>query len=469
MPAEQPPKSICEICGGTHPTAAHIDNVKNAQEAERGEEQEPNHEAMEKVVDLFVTEDLKYRDDPILPTLETGVPTPSTDFLYTDNPFGRIDATAKEKLHRHAELLEQARTGEDKDRRRQKSNVYYPEGILKGLHDKMLNTKTVELWSKDEMGLEANRYWPRILLSVLATEMSPEEIAGLEKIIGKSLDVILSKFKGSTKLEGGIEDKSHQVLVELLDNPEAFEIIRRAWLKSFFQEANAADTKTGRWNSSGYTEGWFIDGAYAPSYGLVLSPDVPVAVSPHPDYPTQATILSARVEPQQIIGLYVSDVKKTEMEETVFEEPKFPVEYLLHYFPRPFTLFLEKKGLDRKKLETYVEKFRDFSVRQPTGYYSLNMYRPNNETFMKDVGTGLSQFREALGDEDYTTLLSLAKEFIETTSPVKYNEPLWTGLMRRAEQYQLPVYNLPGDLLWPKQMSHGEVAKFVAEKPEKEK
>jgi hypothetical protein len=43
------------------------------------------------------------------------------------------------------------------------------------------------------------------------------------------------------------------------------------------------------------------------------------------------------------------------------------------------------------------------------------------------------------------------------------------GLIRLAEQHQLPIYTTRGELLWPKHMTHDEVAKLVVEKTEEDK
>ena len=68
--------------------------------------------------------------------------------------------------------------------------------------------------------------------------------------------------------------------------------------------------------------------------------------------------------------------------------------------------------------------------------------------------------------QEYTTYMEAARRFIEQESPVKFGESYWDGLIRLAEQYQLPIYSTDGGLLWPKQMSHDDLTKYIEKKSE---
>lgn len=470
MHGEQSPKTICEICGGTHPTTLHADTSVNIPEQERGREEEPNHEAMKKVVDFFATEDLKYRNDPILPTLETGVPTPITGFLY--EPFGRLDETTREKMQEEAEILEKARKAgkEGYDaygNRRQKANVFYPEGLLKALHDKILGTKTVELWSEEDFE-DAGKYFAGSGMTSFCIQnfaCAYEFLTKQERnIIAQAIGISTQKVSiRMSRLRSGLDDygpvdvededkkKMREILEAVFSNVEAFEIMRKAWLKMFF--ANAQKKNMGALTNI----------HYVPISGLVLSPDTKVAVSPHGDYPTQATALSPRIKPKEIIGLFVNssphENEKQRYEYSIFHTPQQPIEYLFANFPRPFILFLENQGFQRIELKNIFGSFSSFYKKD----YMNSLLQENEGT--KNVAEKL---RTAIEPEIYDRLEALARKFIEENSPVKDGETLWTGLLRLAERHQLPVYNLDGELIWPKHMTHKQVAQYVAEKSEKE-
>jgi hypothetical protein len=264
-----------------------------------------------------------------------------------------------------------------------------------------------------------------------------------------------------------------RILEALFSNEESWELLRKSWLKIFFQEAN--DKRDGRHNS-------LIDSNYNLTSGLIISPETKTAVSPHGDYPTQATILLPRVKPGNIIGIFVNSDSPTQLsyfadneaifhnppyhesvkgeqtplkqlETSSFRMPKHPLEYVLGQYARAFILSLEEKGMDTNDLRIHFSEY-------PKGSFS-----PKRKQKAKEI---CDQLRTALGDKEFKDLEVLAKKFIDEQSPVKEGETLWTGLIRLAEKHQLPVYNLRGELIWPKQMPHEEVAKFVTEKSEHE-
>ncbi len=329
MPIERPTKTICEICGSTHPTAAHTDSAKNATEAKHEFEKEPNHEAMEKVVDIFTAEDLKYRAyDPFITTLETGIPTPATDFLY--EPFGRFDDDAKKKVQKEMEELEnerkRRRTGNvpffdfEESQRFRKANVFYPEGLLKALRDHMLGSKTTEIWSEeyfDTADIEDVGYAfvVRLLYEILK-KLPAKKQEDIAKLIGRQveqLDVLdhsalharrpmwdpqtLDRWSQMEK-----DKELTKLLQDLLNDKEVFETIRKAWLEKFFSDSNPPQD----WTEEYEEEERMVSDDYVPNYGFILSPHSKVAVAPHPDFPAQATILTPRVSPKEFIGIFVN-------------------------------------------------------------------------------------------------------------------------------------------------------------------
>lgn len=497
MSPEQPTKTICEICGGAHPTSAHIDTRDNLQEKERTREEEPNREAITKVVDLLATEDLKYRAyDPIITTLETGIPTPLTDFLY--QPFGRLDETAKEEMRHSAETLAQTRKkGDVEEKRRQQANVFYPEGLLKVLRDQVLGTKNVELWSENDLK-EAARFGVGLSFAIgqlgrAFRSLQEQEQTKIAQLIGHTAPQIVDVLVNDPRyylphINFDEEKELKEILEPLLNNSIAFEIIRSAWLKIFFSDTSKHESRRS-----------LTPHGYTPKYGLVLSSQTDVAVSPHGDFPTQATILSPRVKPKDFIGFFVNtdhsswqdfvtdeaielDFDKNtfvkelppqkQLEHAIFRTPEQPIEYLFAHYARPFLLFLEQQDLERGNLKTYFHHFSSIwdeeSKRESIGS-SLDKRAERKESYLKREKNVGDKLRTELTEETYKELEALAKKFIDEKSSVKDGETLWTGLIRLAEQHQLPVYNLRGELLWPEHMTHEQVAQFVASKNTDEK
>ena len=333
-------------------------------------ENEHNREALKKVVDLFDTEDLKYRYESIeqIPiTLEVGVPTPLIDFLR--KPLGRVtkqtlSETRSKKSEREAMSIQNSPTNPEYSKYReyrQTANVYYPEGILKFVRSEINGAQAPMLFSREEAG-RARYEGMTCMYAVLERLKWNHEFC---ELLGVSLKQITE-----TEQKWNYQEPKERVttIKNLLKNapPQAWEMIRREWLEYFFEGGNEIGGA----------------GGYNLNYGFVISPKVRVGISPHGDYPTQATILESRIKPRDIIGLIVDGRKhdftifhpksleaispsgdhrnistKTQLENSFFHVPQNPVEYLLENYSRPFMYFLETNGVELITLKQHYVKF----------------------------------------------------------------------------------------------------------------
>lgn len=503
MSVEQPPKIICEICGGAHATSSHVSVAEEEQQdQEPTQEKEPNHEAMKKVVDLFTTEDLKFRDlfiaspESVITTLETGVPTALTSFLY--EPFGRLDKTTRNRIAelRATRKLEQEAmppglyTGDeryyDKDKFRQTANVYYPDGLLKALRDKLSGTTEVGIYGKnvdtDEntdriFGSRTIESGGMVELGRAYFSLTPEEREKIANLIGLTEVEISTGLKNW--LEGTISEKEEIIkqkfLKELLNNSQAWAMIRTAWMKIFLnvdknnsdrRSSGIVDSDSGeRIDIKNVHQGYVYEKASL-GFGLVLSPDTKVAISPHSDFPEQATIMEPRVKPRDIVGLFIDESNLKKFNEKHFSRSQ-ALSYLLDKFNRPFFYYLAKQGFSEHKLQSYQTLFTScYNLHAPERNLRVNLTYDRNLRIAENINASV---QSTLGKEEYDVLMVFVDKFIEEYSPIKYSETHWDGLQRLAEQHQLPIYKPTGEILWPKHMTHDEVAKFVAEKSEEEK
>ena len=497
MPAEQSPKTICEICGGAHSTPAHVSTVENVQEEESAQEKEPNREAMKKVVDLFTTEDLKFRDlyiaspESVIATLETGIPTALTSFLY--EPFGRLDETTRNKiveLRATRELEREAvppglYTGDNryynKDHFRQTANVFYPDGLLKALRDKLSGTTEVEIYGKnvntdedkDRRGSRAIEFGGMVALGRAYFRLTSEDREKIAKLIDITEVEISTGLKNW--LEGTIPEKKEifkqEFLKALLNNSQAWAMIRTAWMEIFLDadkdkrehRPSSIFDRNGdeRIEIKNVHDGYVREKPHL-GFGLILSPDTKVAVSPHSDFPDQATIMEPRVNPRDIVGLFVNEYHLKEFEKKHFSHAQ-ALPYLLDKFKGPFFYYLTKQGFSEHKLRPYQKMFTEYY--KP--YAPINSPRYDKDQYgAKSINTMLLS---KLGQDEYDALMVFVEKFVEEYSPIKYGETHWMGLKRLAERHQLPIYDPTGSLLWPKQMTHEQVAEFVAKKSEEEK
>ncbi len=456
------------------------------------QEVEPNEKAMEKVVDFLETKDLKYRDfyanNPkhlhmLAASFETGIPTPMTSFFY--EPFGRFDEEAKAKL----------RTGETE---RHKANVFYPEGIINIYRDELLGTHETKKWPDDSYVSDVYYEGSAIVYALydFFKSLDTEQLGELARLSGLNAGDLtnIERSDLETAFSSRYDpDGVPKKLLAIFGNKEAWEFVRRNWLRSFFASSiykprSGESPRMIRIGGKEYDRDKLGEGlqpwGYMLHLGFVLAPGTEVAVSPHGDYYTQATIVSPRVAPKKILGIYINTDERNninmrageewvtndipapkkssfrasvleQLENTVYKSPKHPLEYLLLYYPRPFNIFLENNGIELEKLKGYYEEFTKLKESAKN-----KMYKED-----KEVADPIhEELEEKLGVEVYSRLQELAERFLKEKAPIKDGETFMTGLIRMAERHQLPIYNIRGDLLWPKKMDHEEVAKQVAEK-----
>ena len=424
---------------------------------ELSHEAEPNNEAQEKVVDIFEVENLKYRDQRIetIPSmLSGGIFTPLTEFLH--EPLSQVDAGTRKKIRDRSGEREEERRQEEPERKGQRfanrANVYYPEGALQYLRGTYLDSHQVEVYSSVEE-MEIRRLAVRELESVLGKLENNLEFqkvfAPFREKINEALSILTRSGYGPLRVEDveehrGLWDKAHDAKIghsfqEFISDPKIWEFIRRECIKSFFDDGKK---ESGLWQDYGRNLG----------FGFVLAPETNVVLSYHDDYPSQATLWDPRLKPEKIIGFIINPDYKKEgkppyfvprdalsmLNKTRFEIPDDPFTYLKAWASRPFSLFLNENEVSESKVKEYYE--------------------------IKSA-----ELKDTIGTEEYQKLQELAKLFFEQNSPIKEGETLMTGLIRAAEQHQLPIYTTRGELLWPKNLNHGELEIFIKNRDQDKK
>lgn len=300
---------------------------------------------MSKVVDIFSTKDLKYKDlfkFDVNEAMRTGMLNATSKFLLDKE--GDIDMSVRHKIRElekdrevvrrggptsqtkiepkisneeHAKEVEsdpEKLTAHYYHQYRQSGNVFYPEGMLKVGKAKFFD-KDAEVFDSDfrERNYHSSETSFANLLALviksgeLPENMSFEDRSFLEEI-SKSYDVGNEKFNIDVAKRNKIED--------ILDsNPELWELMRLRWLKAFFQ--GALDSYNGNLHRSSNTEysekdwlevyvraGGFVE-QYHMKFGLVLSPELKVLPSEEGDFPAQATVMTPRINPKKdVIGFF---------------------------------------------------------------------------------------------------------------------------------------------------------------------
>lgn len=103
--SEQFPTPHCNVCRGSHGTAEHVEVTPVASpDADGGHhEQELHSEAMRKLVDIFRTEDLKFRNvgaESLVGVMEIGVLTKAGEKIIKHR-----DASITDKMKVYREVL----------------------------------------------------------------------------------------------------------------------------------------------------------------------------------------------------------------------------------------------------------------------------------------------------------------------------------------------------------------------------
>lgn len=454
--SEKLPTIICEICGMAHSTGEHEFLVKPelSTDAKLSSETEPNQEAKQKIVDIFKVEDLKYKnvDTNNVPSiLAMGVLTPIANFLY--EPLSQVDFSVRGKIRAMRDERENERQGKKTGNRQRfadMGNVYYPEGALQYLRDSFLENGQIEVYddrAETDIRRQVVAQFYTILTALKLNREFQQFYGPVQGEIDKTLDNLSSASYGPLRIEDvkehkGLWKKTHdsedaKTFRDFITNPKIWELIRIECIRYFFGDGR--DEKgSGLWQRR--------DG-HKLEFGFILAPETKTVLSYDDDYPSQATLWESRVRPDKILGFIINPEYNKEgrppyfvphdalstLTRTKFQIPEDLVGFLTFYAKRPFSFYLKEHGYSDEKI---------------TELYKI---KP-------------SEFKNAVGEEEYQRLEELAKSFFKKHSPIQEGETLMTGLIHIAEQHQLPIYTTRGELLWPKNMKHNELEEFIKNK-----
>lgn len=156
-----------------------------------------------------------------------------------------------------------------------------------------------------------------------------------------------------------------------------------------------------------YTGGESFQSGYPMTIGIVLNKQVKVKSSPKIDYPSQATIMGLRAAPKDIIGIFVN------------------------YPPTLGDGLLLRRTI--KRYDSVMKKEYDSNV-------------------------------EVSGEEALNTRIGDLKETDETVSEETKSLIVKEYLIKLCKEYRLPLYDLKGDLLWPKEITHEDLEQKLKQK-----
>ena len=444
---------------------------------------EENGEALNKIVDIRATPDLKYKKIPLgflSRTLAEGIRTPASqamvDAALRNGTQGALrERAATRDVLRTREVERETALSDDYE---MKGNVYYPEGILLALRDEITGKKRAELYYKKQTDINN----PGTTEKILRT-------AYKHLLYVTARDAALGGFKTRFRLDKQGDPVScpenDEIVKEMLSD-ENFEPVRQAWLREFWRSGSVW-FNTGGWGGDDFE--MMQATMYKIGFGLVLSPNIPVFISSHPDFPTEAIIRPSRIPPRDVIGIVVSGVDErhvSHLKDGTFFKSTLPNKTSSYYFDRHGQR--RRSGeMESNKTNTLnflqstffkIPQDEFFSVLQ-SGYgdYLVRYCREKGRGNLSDEVIRLmpeiiKATRSWRGHEDERTTTSLgdhvrravsgvtenqlivdldkvSREFIEEMLPFKDGESLWEGLKKMAKKKQIPIYDTDGNVLWP--------------------
>lgn len=496
-------------------------NQPNKPEQVTGSEQVAE-KAMEKVVDIFIEKDLKYRDsyDPIklARDLETGLITLANAVF-----FDKSGATIREGLVAAKKLRKRridfsrstnkmtpaayhTKRYEDKEHEHEeyllksKSNVFYPDGVLKVVKDALENP------GAPDSSIVLDKFNAAQIIGTFLS-ICESKIKEKEPIIGEEVLFALHKALGAEAEFGSMFRTKRVAETKKILSPRAakkwflknYEEIRRKFLKVFLETTYSGEQKNPVYHK--------------PEIGFILSGNVPAYSSFNDDYPTQASLASVKNK-RNIIGLFINDelgrVGNFDSEGEAFPDakgietygPEFKTnegEFLrnIHFrnSPQIFWRYFEsltgksreeilaknpvvKKVIDEIELldtqlnQKGAEKDEIFEkTPQASGGGGMIFKSKKDENRWEKLRREsdklyekIQQRKATLSKEEQSAFNAVINEYLEKYTPFRDDQSAWDMIMALAEQNSLPVYNFRGNLLWPKELSRGEVVKFLADK-----
>jgi len=467
-------------------------------------------EAMDKVVDIYSAKDLKYRDSrhpiSLSQNLHYGIISPRNSHLFkgelslaeniqSARQFTEEEANYRESVNNGSYHRTEFEEYEDSKKFAASANVYYPEGVLK------IAAKYLSEEDRDESELSTSDEYTKLILLVFV-----ETIKGItdKETAHAMCKIFMNRFPKLLESSDHIlsssqcDDYSNTLSVESERKARAYffanyEEIRTAWLESFFKESM----------SSKLVRGGMVN--YRPDFGFILGPNAKVRSSFSYDYQTQATILSLNNR-RHITGIFINEdqsardmslpefpdaSKGTEVEgdqgtqlrkihfeispsnapqifwRSIEGIPKKLLGEMVSSDPILSKLVLEVSSLeegyrmanDKASVSRFDSRISEYSNEEKADAKKLE--KQSSEAYEK-----CDKRKKNLSEEEMSAIYDAVLKYTDEFTPFKNGQSVWDMIVSLGEYHHLPVYNFKGDLLWPEEMSHGEVKEFVAEQDE---
>lgn len=408
--------------------------------------------AMAKVVDIYSEKDLKYRESwglfNFAGDLNHGIISPVNKYFFTDDGLSNEEKRKKvrEEILREEGYHKFSTANEDEEPRERyfshSANVYYPEGILNFIKDLLEHPDQKR---SDLVYSEFSREIIKKFLDVTSSLANPhgrdatpiisrEVIEGIFRVLSTRFSNLERGYRQEVLNTQSLEDHAVE---EFLNN---FENIRKKWLSNFFTTAMNYGHRCDR--------GTIIIGS--PVFGIVFGSEANVRVSLHDDYPTQASLIDVNNK-RDIVGIFINNIK-------------------LAYGLASFTATKKAENYDSQ-----ISYLKDAHLKVTSKLF-FNEFRyltdrEKNETFEKYpnikaiYNKGTSDWvRNNLTQEEEKEIEQVTRELLTRFTPFKEGQSAWDMIIALSEYHRLPIYNFKGDLLWPQEMSHDELVRFVEKK-----
>jgi hypothetical protein len=351
-------------------------------------------------------------------------------FVGKDNP-GYEPATLKDFLKKEKLAREAAKSGggpgyghatSDSFYDEGRGNVFYPEGMLQHLMNFLrvsVGLSIVEL--PDEYYSTAYHEFKYRGINSLLEAL---ELVSWKTESQKTFFRLCDSFDSYDRSSGKNLEIVEQLQTMLSDENILREI--QEWFRSAFLEYAYLHKPSRRYAA-------IIDGQFAPDVGLVFDQDTEVHLSYNDDYRTQAKFQDTRVKPHKIRGIYVNRGYYEKSERGVMSR-KLNHEFNIKIFKQDILTSYTNRSVVQSFMYWYSKK------------YSVDIAK---------VETDRRQFSEAKrknvtipSEQDFTGAVDL---FLEEHPPlIKDGQTYWDYLVEVAKKLKVPIYNLDGKIIWPR-------------------
>lgn len=446
-------------------------------------------EAMSKVVDIYSEPDLKYYrpDSPVelAVNLNIGRVTSYNKHIFEE------DLSLAENIRRYRQFIaeeesfnQSVNTGECeysgsvKTEHRKYShigNVFYPEGSFK-IGATFLRNEDFDEANALSVHAGYTHQILQLFLGVLMTIVDEGKI--IDKDIMKGiLKIFLKKLPEMKDCGFPIKDYALRSLRKSIDNEseekarkfffDNYESIRKKWLETFFE--HNISSQYGRMV------------VCSMDLGCIFDSTARVRSSFNDEYPTQATLLDLNNK-KHIVGIFVDELHRGYR--LSMQIPEFPEAYNKKERPKneqggdflkqihfeitpenaPKFFWKYAKLLTNKTNEKILANYPLVATLVSEIESLEQALKTIKGQEWRDLYDKINKRRENLTLEERVEIYEICSKYLTEFTPFKNGQSAWDMIMKLGEHHRLPVYNLKGDLLWPKQMSHEELQEFIAKR-----